>query len=331
MADDIPSSKLPNAKPRNVRVAVVQAEPVYFDLENATQKAIRIIAEAAGKGAELLAFPEVWIPGYPTWIWARGCDIDLAKRYIQNSLSLESEQMARICAAAAEHRIAVVLGYSERDGNSLFLGQSYIGADGVIKMSRRKIKPTHMERTIFGDASGDSLLNVVEDPQIGKVGALCCWEHAQPLLKFHTHSQGEEIHVASWPAQMPHEEGKGLWSTANEGEFAALSITYAIEGGCFVLHSCATLSQQAIDMMKTSDGDQYYAPGGGGSCVIRPDGKIITERLPDDQEGIIVTDIDLNDILRSKAYIDTQGHYGRPDLLWLGVDTRVKPRVRHES
>lgn len=126
--------------------------------------------------------------------------------------------MRRICAAAAENNVAVVLGYSERDGNSLFLGQCYIDSNGVIKMNRRKIKPTHMERTVFGDGGGESLLNVVEDPSLAKIGMLCCWEHSQPLLKFHTHSQGEEIHVAAWPAQLLHEEGKGLWSTANEGK-----------------------------------------------------------------------------------------------------------------
>lgn len=127
--------------------------------------------------------------------------------------------MSRICAAAATNSIAVVLGYSERDGSSIYIGQCYIGSDGEIKRKRRKIKPTHMERTVFGEGGGESLLNVVEDGDIGRVGMLCCWEHSQPLLKFHTHSQGEQIHVAAWPAQLPHEEGKGLWSTANEGAF----------------------------------------------------------------------------------------------------------------
>lgn len=141
------------------------------------------------------------------------------QRYIQNSLSNDSAEMSRICDAASKNKIAVVLGYSERDGNSLFLGQCYIGSDGLIKKTRRKIKPTHMERTIFGDGGGESLLNVVHDSSVAKVGMLCCWEHSQPLLKYHTHSQGEEIHVAAWPAQLYHEEGKGLWSTANEGMF----------------------------------------------------------------------------------------------------------------
>ncbi|KAH6648123.1 carbon-nitrogen hydrolase [Truncatella angustata] len=312
---------------RPVRVAVVQAEPVYFDLDGAVSKTIKLIGEASTKGAKLIAFPEVWIPGYPSWIWARGCDMDLVQKYIKNSLSRDSPQLQRVCDAAALHNIDVILGYSERDGDSLYLAQSYIASDGTIQRSRRKIKPTHMERTIFGDGSGSSLLNVIDRPGVGKVGMLCCWEHSQPLLKYHTHSQGEQIHVASWPAQLCHEEGKGLWSTANEGSLN-LSITYAIEGGCFVLHACAILTQHGVDVMQTINGDQYYAPGGGTSCVIRPDGKILTERLPDDQEGLVIADLDMDDILRSKAYLDTQGHYSRPDLLWMGSNTEEMTRVR---
>lgn len=126
--------------------------------------------------------------------------------------------MDRIRAAAKKGKIAVVLGFSERDNETLYIAQALISRDGEIIMTRRKIKPTHMERTVFGEGSGASLLNVTDIPEIGKVGMLCCWEHSQPLLKFHTHSQGEQIHVAAWPAQLVHEEGKGLWSTANEGK-----------------------------------------------------------------------------------------------------------------
>lgn len=107
-----------------------------------------------------------------------------------------------------------------------------------------------------------------------------------------------------------------------------LSISYAIEGGCFVMHTSAVLTQRGIDAMRTESGDQYYSPGGGGSCIIRPDGKLITPRMPGDQEGLITADLDFDDILRAKAYLDTQGHYSRPDLLWLVADVREKPRVR---
>lgn len=124
--------------------------------------------------------------------------------------------MQKICDAAAEYCIAVHLGYSENENNSLYIAQSLIGPDGKIKSHRRKIKPTYVERSIFGEGSGSSLFNVVDIPGIGKVGGLCCWEHTQPLLKYHTHTQGEEIHVAAWPP-MPSFNGSGVMTAAKEG------------------------------------------------------------------------------------------------------------------
>jgi predicted amidohydrolase len=108
-----------------------------------------------------------------------------------------------------------------------------------------------------------------------------------------------------------------------------VSITYAIEGGCFVIHACATLGQNGVDIMRTRDGDKYYASGGGGSCVVRLDGKIMTDKLPEDEGGVIIADLDFDGILRSEAYLETQCHYSRSDLSCLGVDARVKPRVKH--
>jgi len=144
-------------------------------------------------------------------------DFDLGVKYIKNSLIIDSIEMETIRECAAKNKIIVSLGFSENDGNSLYIAQCTIGSDGQIKMKRRKIKPTHMERTIFGDGSGSSLLNVVST-EIGKVGSLACWEHMQPLLKYHTISQGEEIHIAAWPPLSPHSGGPGLWSISAEGE-----------------------------------------------------------------------------------------------------------------
>ena len=124
--------------------------------------------------------------------------------------------MRAICECAAENEIVVVLGFSERDGHSLYISQCTIDEKGEIRMRRRKLKPTHMERTVFGDASGGSLVNVVS-LDVGKVGALSCWEHIQPLLKYNTYQQGEEIHVASWPPVDPHPGGPALWSMSAEG------------------------------------------------------------------------------------------------------------------
>ncbi|KAB8766458.1 hypothetical protein FH972_026618 [Carpinus fangiana] len=200
----------------SIRVAVTQHEPVWLDLEGAVQKTCDLIREAASGGAQLIAFPELWIPGYPAWIWSRPFDFDLGIRYVQNSLAISSAHMDTIRAAAAANKIQVSLGFSENDAYSVYIAQALIGADGDIKMRRRKMKPTHMERTMFGDASGECLTNVVDTP-IGKVGSLACWEHIQPLLKYHTLAQKEQIHVAAWPVLDPFIEGSpGFWSMSTE-------------------------------------------------------------------------------------------------------------------
>jgi nitrilase len=144
-------------------------------------------------------------------------DLDLGTRYLKNSLKVKSPEMERIRNCAAENNINVCLGFSENDNNSLYISQSIIGNDGEIKMLRRKIKATHMERTIFGDASGDCLRNVV-DTSAGRVGSLACWEHVQPLLKYHTYLQREEIHVSAWPPVFDHDDlDLSLWSMSRPG------------------------------------------------------------------------------------------------------------------
>ena len=148
---------------------------------------------------------------------SRGVDFAINTRYIKNSLKIDSLQMETICAAAKDDNITVALGFSENFHDSIYIAQAVIGPDGQILMHRRKIKPTHMERTVFGDATGDSLKNVVDTP-IGRVGMLACWEHTQPLLKYHTHLQREAIHISAWPPLYPHDGGPGLWSMTKEGK-----------------------------------------------------------------------------------------------------------------
>ncbi|KAF5017552.1 hypothetical protein F66182_10503 [Fusarium sp. NRRL 66182] len=156
-----------------IRVAVTQAEPVYLDLAGSVKKACGLIAEAAQNGARLIAFSECWLPGYPAWIWARSVDFELQTRYIYNSLPLESEAMESVKVAARENSIAVVLGFSEQSpSHSIYISQAVISPQGHVLLHRRKIKPTHMERTVFGDGTGADLNNVVEvdfGPEHGKI------------------------------------------------------------------------------------------------------------------------------------------------------------------
>lgn len=158
----------------------------------------------------------------------RPVDFDINVKYIKNSLRVASPEMDTIKACAHENAIAVSLGFSENDDDSLYIAQALIGADGEIKVHRRKMKPTHMERTIFGDASGGgsgdggsvsgSCLASVAQLPFARVGQLSCWEHIQPLLKFNTIAQREDIHVAAWPSVTPHSgNGPDLWSMSAEG------------------------------------------------------------------------------------------------------------------
>ncbi|KAK7529449.1 carbon-nitrogen hydrolase [Phyllosticta citribraziliensis] len=317
----------------HVRVAAVQAEPCYFDLQGGVAKTIRLIEEAGAKGCDLIAFPEVWIPQYPAWIWQRPLDTEMVQLYMKNSLRRESPEMDKICAAAAKNKVAVCLGYSENDKHSLYISQSLIGKDGKIKMHRRKIKPTHAERTIYGDGSGASLLNVADEPGVGRIGALSCWEHSQPLLRYHTYSQGEEIHVAAWPPMSSHKsypEGTISFAMCREGA-QTLSTTHAIEGNTFVVLASTFYTKEGLDLMKMGDENPIYRTGGGGhSCVIGPDGRKLTEDLGEQEEGLVIADCNMSEIMNFKALLDVHGHYSRPDLLWLGVDSREKLQVRQE-
>ncbi|KAL4155011.1 Carbon-nitrogen hydrolase [Phytophthora ramorum] len=314
-----------------VRVAAVQAEPEWLDLQGSVKKTCSLIADAAQGGAQLVSFPECFIPGYPGWIWTRPVEPELTVKYIINSLKVDSPEMETIRAAAAKHNINVVLGFSENHHNSLYMAQATIsGATGDILMKRRKFKPTHVERTVFGDSSGSSLMNVVELP-IGKVGALNCWEHIQPLLKYHTFLQREEIHVSSWPSLDPFEEGDpGHWGMSREGSHNA-GRQYALEGGCFVMHTTAVVSQRGIDLLGTQNGPVCHTPGGGCSAIYGPDGRRLSEWLPETEEGLVFADLDKSLIIAARTLVDSCGHYSRPDMLWLGVDARERKHVDYQG
>ncbi|ORY59321.1 carbon-nitrogen hydrolase [Pseudomassariella vexata] len=311
-----------------IRVAVTQAEPVWLDLKATIQKTCKLIKEAAENGAQMVAFPECWVPGYPCWIWTRALDFDLNVQYVKNSLRLTSPEMLMIRSCARENSIAVSMGFSENDDDSLYIAQVLIGSNGEIKLHRRKMKPTHLERTIFGDASAQCL-DVVGQLPFARVGQLSCWEHTQPLLKFNAMAQREQIHVAAWPSLTPHSgvEGKDLWSMSAEG-CQALSAVYAIEASAFVLHSTALITAEGVKVLGTAGGPLMSSPGGGTSAIFGPDGRRLTQPLGDTEEGILYADLDMDEIVRIKGFAHCTGHYSRPDLMWLGVDRNLKKLVK---
>ncbi|WP_419911622.1 carbon-nitrogen hydrolase family protein [Hoeflea sp.] len=307
------------------KVAAVQAAPAFLDLDKAVEKAIALIDEAGSNDVKLIAFPETWIPGYPWWIWlgAPAWGMQFVGRYFDNSIEAGSEHEEALREAARRNGTQVVLGVSERAGGSLYMGQWIIGADGEIIARRRKLKPTHVERTVFGEGDGSDL--TVHDTEIGRVGALCCWEHLQPLTKYAMYAQHEQIHIASWPSFSLY---RGAAYALGPELNTSASQMYAAEGQCFVIASSATVSQEMYELLcDTPDKQQFLQPGGGFARIFGPDGAPIGEPLGENEEGLLIAEIDLAAIAYAKAAADPVGHYSRPDVLRLMFNRRANPPV----
>ncbi|WP_130289631.1 carbon-nitrogen hydrolase family protein [Pseudonocardia sediminis] len=307
------------------RAAAVQAAPAFLDLDAGVDKAVSLIAEAAGNGAKLIGFPETWLPGYPWFIWldAPAWGLQFFPRYHDNSLVYGSPQADKLAAAAREHDITVVMGVSERQAGSLYIAQWIIGPDGKTIATRRKLKPTHVERTVFGEGDGSDL-SVYETP-LGRLGGLCCWEHLQPLSKYAMYAQNEQVHVGAWPSFSLYKGG--AYALGPEVNTAA-SRVYAVEGQCFVLAPCATVSQDMVDLLCTDETKQALLQVGGGHAgIYAPDGQLLTEPLAEDAEGIVYADLDLSLISLAKAAADPTGHYSRPDVTRLLLNKTPGDRV----
>lgn len=300
------------------KVACVQAAPEYFDMEAGVEKTIRLIREAADAGAKLIAFPECWIPGYPWWAWLDSAIVGMqfVQRHFNNCLTADGPEMQRIARAAVEAGIYVVLGYSERSGGSLYIAQMHIDPVTKTMHPRRKLKPTFIERTLFGEGDGSDYF--VRDTALGKIGSLCCWEHLQPLNKFAMYAQGEQVHIGAWPGFSLY-AGKA-YALGPELNTAASQI-YAAEGQCFVLAATTLVDQKVQDAICDNDFKRELVPlGGGTSRIFAPDGSSIAEPLDEHEEGLLFAEIDLDMISLAKVAADPAGHYSRPDVFQLKAD-----------
>lgn len=311
--------------PAPFKVAAIQAAPVYMDLQGTVKKTIKLIAEAAMGGARLVNFAETWIPGYPLWAWVGPVanSMQYVIPYNENSLEVDSDEFRSIQDAARLNDIFVCFGFSERDRGTLYISQALIDNQGEIVFTRRKLKPTHVERTIFG--SGDGSDFQVAETELGNVGALACWEHIQPLSKYVMFSDNEQIHCAAWPFLSMYE---GIAYSLGAQINMAVSAVYALEGQCFVIASDMVITDEIRNAVcQTEEQKGLMALGGGCSRIYGPDGSQISEDLPADQEGIVYADIDLNMIHIARAAADPAGHYSRPDVVQVLVDRRKRTPV----
>lgn len=301
-----------------VRAAAVQAASPNYDLAVGVDKTIELARQARDEGCDLIVFGETWLPGYPfhVWLGAPAWSLKYSARYFANSLSLDSAEFRRIAEAARSLGIFIALGYSERSGGSLYLGQCLIDDKGEMLWSRRKLKPTHVERTVFGEGYARDL--IVSDTELGRVGALCCWEHLSPLSKYALYSQHEAIHLAAWPSfSLYSDQAHALSAKVN----MAASQIYSVEGQCFTIAASSVVTQETLDMLEVGEHNaDLLKVGGGSSMIFAPDGRTLAPYLPHDAEGLIIADLNMEEIAYAKAINDPVGHYSKPEATRLILD-----------
>lgn len=292
------------------KAAAVQAAPVYLNAEATTDKACRIIAEAAENGAKLIGFPEGYISGYPWWVWLTDpiTGSPLQQKLMENAAEIPGPFVKKLSAAARENKIYVCISVTEKEGGSLYLTQLWFNPLGDLIGKHRKMKPSGGERLIWGD--GEASMMPVFDTEIGRLGGLQCWEHWIPLNIQAMNAQNEQVHVASWPCFVPGDEAL----TSQEPNEVSARF-YALATQSYVL-SCTQIHTEEI--YEAIGGLEPYKAfveyGGGDACIIGPNGKILTEKLPKNAEGIVYADIDLEKIVDCKYQIDPAGHYSNKTL-----------------
>ncbi len=293
---------------RIVRAAAVQISPVLFSREGTIEKVLHAIENAAKEGAQLVVFPETIVPYYPYFSFVQP-PVLMGKEHMrlyEEAVQVPSPATDAVSQVARSHSIVVVLGINERDGGSLYNTQLVFDADGTLLLKRRKITPTYHERMVWGQGDGAGLK--VVDSAIGKLGALACWEHYNPLARFALMAQSEQIHCAQFPGSLV-------------GQIFAdqIEVTirhHALESGCFVVNSTGWLSPEQVAQITPDESLQKALKGGCFTAIIGPEGTHLHPPIVDG-EGMAIADLDFSLITKRKRMMDSIGHYARPDLLQL--------------
>jgi nitrilase len=299
---------------RIVRAAAIQISPVLFSRDGTTEKVLQAIADAAKSGAQLVVFPETFIPYYPYFSFVQP-PVLMGKEHMrlyEEAVEVPSAITDAVSRAARSYKIVVVLGVNERDNGSLYNTQLIFDADGTLLLKRRKITPTYHERMVWGQGDGAGL--TVVETAVGKLGALACWEHYNPLARFALIAQHEQIHCAQFPGSMV-------------GQIFAeqMEVTirhHALEAGCFVVNATGWLAPEQVEQITPDPKLRSVLNGGCYTAIVSPEGTLLCPPITEG-EGMAIADLDFSLITKRKRMMDCVGHYARPDLLQLKHNATV--------
>lgn len=301
------------------RIALVQRPPVLLDRDATLQRALSCIDEAADGGAKLVAFPEAFVPGYPAWVWrlSPGPNMDvLAELHgmlAAQAVTVESEHLAEVRDRARRLGVVVGMGINELDDagarSTLFNSYVVIGTEGETLLHHRKLVPTNPERTVWGPGDGGGL-RVVDTP-VGRVGVLICWENYMPLARAALYAQGLDLYLAP------------TWDRGPRWQGTMKHI--AAESGAWVAGVASAFSEDDLpEALRQHQGFKDGAPElihPGESVVIKPFGDAVAGPMVNEQ-GLLLADIDREEVLKARRSLDVTSHYARPDVLQLNVNQR---------
>jgi nitrilase len=307
-----------------VKACVIQAAPILFNREDSIDKACKLISAAADQNAQLILFPEAFIPAYPrgltfgSVVGNRSPSGRLTwQRYWDNSIDIPGKATELLGEAARLANAYVAIGVIERDNQfshgTLYCTLLYFGPDGKLLGKHRKLKPTGSERLIWGEGDGSTLFAV--QTKIGKIGGLICWENYMPMARMAMYGKGIEIYLA------PTADCRDTWH--------ATLRHIACEGRCFVLgcNQFVTKSMYPPDLEGIEELEtQPEVLCRGGSTIISPFGEVLAGPLYN-KEGMLFAELNLSEVVRGKYDFDVVGHYARPDVFQLLVDERPKSPV----
>ncbi len=303
---------------KRIKAAAIQITP---DLEHGVgtvERVCQAVAKAAAQGVELAVFPETFIPYYPYFSFVLP-PVQAGKEHMrlyEHSVTVPGPVTRRLSQAAAAHKMVLVVGINELDGGSIYNAQLIFDADGTLLLKRRKITPSYHERMIWGQGDGCGFRAV--DSAVGRVGALACWEHYNPMARFALMQEREEIHCAQFPGSMV-------------GQIFAdqIEVTikhHALESGCFVVNATGWLTNEQVESVTPDEKLRKALRGGCYTAIISPEGVPLCEPITQG-EGMAIAELDPALITKRKRMLDSIGHYARPDIFTLLVDRGERQNV----